>query len=63
MSPPITTPDFAALAGFKNALATGSRFVWLYEIEVPTSTPTRYRLCAQTEEGRCRKERTATCPP
>tara|TARA_R110002110_G_scaffold171854_3_gene374495 strand:- start:628 stop:1302 length:675 start_codon:yes stop_codon:yes gene_type:complete len=50
MSPPITTPDFAALAGFKNALATGSRFVWLYEIEVPTSTPTRYRLCAQTEE-------------
>ena len=50
MSPPITTPDFASFAGFKNALATGSRFVWLYEIEVPTSTPTRYRLCAQTEE-------------
>ena len=50
MSPPINTPDFAAFAGFKNALATGARFVWLYEIEVPTSTPTRYRFCAQTEE-------------
>jgi lambda family phage minor tail protein L len=49
MSPPINTPDFAAFAGFKNALATGARFVWLYEIEVPTSTPTRYRFCAQTE--------------
>ena len=49
MSPPINTPDFAAYAGFKNALATGARFVWLYEIEVPTTTPTRYRFCAQTE--------------
>ena len=55
MSPPITY-DIAALSGFKNALATGSRFVWLYEIEVPTSPAsdlnpqTRYRFCAQTEE-------------
>ena len=48
MTPPINY-DIAALSGFKNALATGSRFVWLYEIEVPTATPTRYRFCAQTE--------------
>ena len=48
MSPPINY-DISALSGFKNALATGSRFVWLYEIEVPTATPTRYRFCAQTE--------------
>ena len=49
MSPPITNYDIAELAPFKNALATGSRFVWLYEIEVPTSPLTRYRFCAQTE--------------
>ena len=49
MTPPINYDNFAALSGFKNALATGSRFVWLYEIEVPTATPTRYRFCAQTE--------------
>ena len=28
----------------KNLLATGARWVWLYEVEVPTSTPTRYRF-------------------
>ena len=51
MSPPISHYDIAELAPFKNALATGSRLVWLYEIEVPTgSPPTRYRFCAQTEE-------------
>jgi len=49
MSPPISHYDIADLAPFKNALATGSRLVWLYEIEVPTSTPTRYRFCAQME--------------
>jgi len=54
MSPPITNYDIADLAPFKNALATGSRLVWLYEIEVPTDPPTRYRLCAQTEEARFR---------
>lgn len=48
MTPPLNY-DIAALSGFKNALATGSRFVWLYEIEVPTATPTRYRFCAQME--------------
>jgi len=46
---PAMSYDIAALASFKNALATGSRFVWLYEIQVPTATPTRYRFCAQTE--------------
>jgi lambda family phage minor tail protein L len=51
MSPPISHYDIAELAPFKNALATGSRLVWLYEIEVPTgSPPTRYRFCAQIEE-------------
>ena len=49
MSPPISHYDIAELAPFKNALATGSRLVWLYEIEVPTSTPTRYRFCTQME--------------
>ena len=48
MTPPLNY-DIAALSGFKNALATGSRFVWLYEIEVPTATPTRYRFFAQME--------------
>lgn len=28
----------------KNQLATGERFFWLYEIEVPTEPPTVYRL-------------------
>jgi len=49
MSPPISNYDIAELAPFKNALATGSRLVWLYEIEVPTDPPTRYRFCNQME--------------
>ena len=48
MSPPISY-DIAQLAPFKNALATGSRLVWLYEIEVPTNPPTRNRFCNQME--------------
>jgi len=48
MSPPISY-DIAQLAPFKNALATGSRLVWLYEIEVPTNPPTTYRFCNQME--------------
>ena len=28
----------------KNALATTDRFVWLYEVEVPSDPPTIYRL-------------------
>ena len=49
MSPPISHYDIADLAPFKNAIATGSRLVWLYEIEVPTNPPTRYRFCPQME--------------
>lgn len=33
----------------KNLLATGAQWVWLYEIEVPTDPPTRYRF-VQTQE-------------
>ena len=33
----------------KNKLATGARFIWLYEIEVPTATATRYRLTSNPD--------------
>lgn len=32
----------------KNLLASGMEFIWLYEIEVPTSPPTRYRFVRDT---------------
>ena len=32
----------------KNQLATNERFIWLYEIEVPTDPITVYRFCKQT---------------
>lgn len=34
----------------KNLLATGSQWVWLYEVEVPTDPPTRYRFVRTPEE-------------
>lgn len=37
-----TVPSIALLE--KNLLATGQKFLWLYEIEVPTDPPTRYRF-------------------
>jgi lambda family phage minor tail protein L len=33
----------------KNLLATGAQWVWLYEIEVPTDPPTRYRFVRTPE--------------
>ena len=33
----------------KNQLATGERFIWLYEVWVPTSPPTAYRFTRQVE--------------
>jgi len=33
----------------KNQLATGERFVWLYEVWVPTDPPTAYRFTKQVE--------------
>ena len=47
MSPQPNVPSIAFLE--KNLLATGERFVWLYEVEVPTSTPTRYRFVRDNE--------------
>jgi lambda family phage minor tail protein L len=38
-----------ALLQEKNQLATNERFIWLYEIEVPTDPITVYRLAKQTE--------------
>jgi len=34
----------------KNLLATGSQWVWLYEIEVPTDPPTRYRFVQMEQQ-------------
>lgn len=34
----------------KNLLATGDRWIWLYEIEVPTSPETRYRFVRDMEQ-------------
>ena len=42
MSPHPNVPSIALVE--KNLLATGERFIWLYEVEVPTSPPTRYRF-------------------
>lgn len=33
----------------KNALATTERFIWLYEVEVPSDPPTIYRLTASPQ--------------
>lgn len=38
------------VAAEKNAVASGIPLVWLYEVEVPTSPPTRLRLCSHDEE-------------
>jgi len=41
----MTHPNIPKIAYLeKNLLATGQKFVWLYEIEVPTDPPTRYRF-------------------
>ena len=58
MSPPITHYDISELAPFKNALATGSRLVWLYQIDVPTSDADgrAYRFARSTERGRVRSK-------
>ena len=40
----------AFLMAEKNLLATGDAWVWLYEIEVPTDPPTRYRLASVPEQ-------------
>lgn len=34
----------------KNLLATGNEWVWLYEIEVPTDPPTRYRFVGTPQQ-------------
>lgn len=34
----------------KNELVTSQPWVWLYEIEVPSDPPTRYRLCASSQQ-------------
>ena len=34
----------------KNELVSGNIWLWLYEIEVPTDPPTRYRFCRTTEQ-------------
>lgn len=47
MSPHPHVPPIALLE--KNLLATGEKFVWLYEVEVPTDPPTRYRLVRNTQ--------------
>ena len=33
----------------KNQLLSGDAWVWLYEVEVPTSPPTAYRFCSVSE--------------
>ena len=38
----------------KNALATDGQWVWLYEVEVPTTPPTRYRFAKNNQEVRFR---------
>jgi len=40
----------AFLMAEKNLLATGAQWVWLYEIEVPTTPPTRYRFVRTQEQ-------------
>ncbi len=45
---PLTGIPLAILAE-KNQLATLERFIWLYEIEVPTDPPTMYRLVRAPE--------------
>ena len=41
----MTHPNVPSIAFIeKNLLATGQKFGWLYEIEVPTNPPTRYRF-------------------
>ncbi len=42
MSPRSQIPSIAFTE--KNLLATGTRWIWLYEVEVPTDPPTRYRF-------------------
>lgn len=39
----------------KNLLATGERWIWLYEIEVPTDPVTRYRFVRDPEQVTFRK--------
>jgi len=39
-----------ALQVHANTLENASPFVWLFEVEVPTSPPTRFRFCNQTEK-------------
>jgi lambda family phage minor tail protein L len=34
----------------KNELVSANIWIWLYEIEVPTSPPTRYRFCRNTRQ-------------
>jgi lambda family phage minor tail protein L len=42
-------PLSSAARSHKDSLASASPWVWLYEIEVPTSTPTRYRLARHNQ--------------
>jgi len=42
-------PLSAHVATDKNELASSDAYVWLYEIEVPTTPPTRYRLAKRSE--------------
>jgi len=47
----MATGDFPiALQTHINTLENASPFVWLFEVEVPTSPPTRFRFCNQTEK-------------
>ena len=39
----------ATTVSTKNALSLDAPFIWLYEIEVPTTPPTRYRLTSHAE--------------
>lgn len=34
----------------KNELVSANPWVWLYEVEVPSDPPTRYRLCAASQQ-------------
>ena len=46
----MTHPNIPSIAFVeKNMLATGGRFVWLYEVEVPTDPPTLCRLVRDQE--------------
>ena len=48
MSPQTGLDPF--LMAEKNLLATGGQWLWLYEIEVPTDPPTRYRFVRTQEQ-------------